>query len=284
MKGIVYLVNLGMKNNGRLSNNPTTQSWCYEHAIATYALGEATTFCKELKVDVPNLRQVTEKAGQFIIDNQNQNGGWAYVYAKKGGHTDVSVTGWQVQALKACSHTDINFKGMSSCITKALNYIDGCQDESGGFGYVSKKPAGEGADGYHTLTGVGMLCNQMWGKAGKAGIRTAAEYILNNSKFDYNTRFCDLYGHYYESQAMMQRGGEDWKKYNDMFRDQLINNQEADGSWKVPGGTAKSIRAVGAPLMKSNKHYRTTLCILMLEVYYRFLSTGGGDSRTRSGI
>ena len=139
MKGIVFLVNQGMKNNGRLANNYTENGWPYEHAIATYALGEATTFCKELKVEVPNLQSVTEKAGQFIIDNQNQNGGWAYLYAtkdpgsaKKGeakAKTDVSVAGWQIQALKACSHTDIRFKGMASCISKGLNYVNSMQNE-----------------------------------------------------------------------------------------------------------------------------------------------------------
>ena len=82
---------------------------------------------------------------------------------------------------------------------------------------------------------------------------------------------------------MMQRGGEEWKKYNEMFRDQLLNNQNADGSWKAPGG-GKKIRAVGAEHLTGNSIYRTCLCTLMLEVYYRFLSTGGGASRERPGI
>jgi hypothetical protein len=30
--------------------------------------------------------------------------------------------------------------------------------------------------------------------------------------------------------------------------------------------------------------YRTCLCTLMLEVYYRFLSTGGGNLKERPGI
>lgn len=282
MKGIVYLVNLGMKTKGKLSTNLTANAWPYEHAIATYALAEAFTFCKELKVVVPNLPEITEKAGQFIIDNQHKKtGGWAYGYeTETGGGGDVSVAGWQIQALKACKHTNIKFKGMDSCISKALKYINDRQDDNGGFGYASKKPAGE-VD-YYTLTGVGMLCNQMWGKGAQSGVRKAAKYVLENSKFEYNKEFCDLYGHYYESQAMMQRGGDDWKKYNDMFRDQLINNQDADGSWKTPGG-GKKIRSV-APTYVTDKIYRNCLCTLMLEVYYRFLSTGGGSAKERSGI
>lgn len=291
MRGIVFLVNQGMKNNGKMAANFTENGWPYEHAIATYALGEAVTFCKELKVNVPNLLEVTEKAGQFIIDNQNENGGWAYLYAtkdpsraKKGeakAHTDVSVAGWQIQALKACSHTNIKFKGMTSCISKGLKYVNDMQNEEGGFGYDSPKKTH--AEGYYTLTGVGMLCNQMWGKGGQSEVRNGAKYVLAKSKFDYDGEFCDLYGHYYESQAMMQLGGDEWEKYNAMFREQLIKNQSPDGSWKTPGTKARKIRAVGANF-KTDTIYRTCLCTLMLEVYYRFLSTGGGSAKERSGI
>jgi hypothetical protein len=60
-----------------------------------------------------------------------------------------------------------------------------------------------------------------------------------------------------------------------MFRDQLLNNQNADGSWKSPGGGAK-LNAVAASY-QNNAHYRNCLCILMLETYYRFLpGTGAG--------
>jgi hypothetical protein len=284
MKGIVYLVNLGMSSEGKMATS-NGNGWVYEHGIATYALGEAATFCKELKIDVPGLMEQTEKAGQFIIDNQHDTGAWAYHYATEAGHPDVSVTGWQIQALKACSHTSIKWKGMSACINKGLDYISKCQDDSGGYGYTGKAPSG--GLSYHTLTGVGMLCNQMWGKGGRAEVRKAAKYVLDNSKFDYNSEFSDLYGHYYESQAMMQRGGEEWKQYNDLFRDQLLSNQDADGSWKSPGG-GKKIRAVAAESFTGGGQgqlYRTTLCTLMLEVYYRFLATGGGGgARERPGI
>ena len=278
MKGIVYLVNLGMKDSeGRMASNFTENGWCYEHAIATYAIGEAATFCKDLKIDVPGLQEVAEKAGQFIIDNQNKNGGWAYMYTTEGGHTDVSVSGWQIQALKACSHTDIRYRGVTACINKGLEYIGRCQNENGGYGYTNTNPVSEKK--YWTLTGVGMLCNQMWDKGGRSEVRKAAEYIVKNSKFNFaDKEESDLYCHYYESQAMMQRGGEDWKFYNAMFRDELLKNQNPDGSWKAPGaGGAFAGEGQG-------KVYRTCLSTLMLEVYYRFLSTDSGGRKNRPGI
>ena len=279
MKGIVYLVNLGAKNEGKMASNFVENSWPYEHAIATYALGEAATFCKELKINVPLLMETTEKAGQFIIDNQHENGGWAYRYLKKGGTVDVSVVGWQIQALKACSHTDIKFKGMRSSIDKGLKYLVTCQNENGGFGYSGKAPGG--GKKYFTLTGVGMLCHQMWGKGGASEVRKAAKYIKENTKFDYNTTDSDLYCHYYESQAMMQMGGEYWKAYNDLFRDQILNNQDSDGSWKPPGdpGVEQLLGGDG-----QGKVYRTCLATLMLEVYYRFLKSSGGGTKEKTGI
>ena len=119
-----------------------------------------------------------------------------------------------------------------------------------------------------------MLANQMWGKGGRSEVRKGAEYILKNSKFTYDDEWAYLYAHYYESQAMMQIGGEYWEKYNLIFRDQVLKGQNPDGSWREPGG-GKKIRSVGG----FNQIYRTVLCTLMLEVYYRFLSTDGGGKR-----
>jgi hypothetical protein len=269
MRAIVFLVNHGIKNDGRLANNYTSNFWCYEHGIATYALGEAYTFCKELKVEIPNLPEVTGKAGQFIIDNQHDNGGWAYAYSlsSKGAHTDLSIVGWQIQALKACSHTDIKYRGMNSAITKGLKYVESLQNpESGAFGYTGP-PAGDAGS---TLTGVGMLCFQMWDKGKSSLVTKGARSISKNLQFEYAGASGNLYQHYYESQAMMQRGGSDWKKYNDVFRDQLLHNQNPDGSWKSTGG--KGPGATGSPI------YNTCLCTLMLEVYYRFLNTNGGSA------
>jgi hypothetical protein len=274
MKGIIYLVNVGMKNDGKLASNFTANSWCYEHAIATYALGEAATFCKDLKIPVPYLDEVTEKAGQFIIDNQNKNGGWAYKYATDGGHTDTSIVGWQIQALKACSHTNISYKGMTSCINKGLKYLATMQNDSGGFGY-SNPNAAAGGGKYFALTGVGVLCHQMWSKGNQSEARKGLKYIKDNTKFDWNGENSNLYAHYYESQAMMQSGGKDWEFYNALFRDQVVNNQNADGSWK----------ATGHKMHGDNPVYRNCLAILMLEVYYRFLnSTGSGSSSSAKPI
>ena len=274
LKAMTFLINLGMKNNGKLAQSFASHGWVYEHSIAVYALAESTTFCKQLNISVPNLAEVTQKSGQFLIDNQHSNGGWAYQYDETAkAHTDVSVTGWHIQALKAMKHTGLDFKNLSRCASKGLDYLKDKQDDEGGFGYSGKGLHG-GLD-YHTLTGVGVLCFQMWDKGSSSEVRKGAKYISKNTKLKWGTPHVDLYGHYYEAQAMMNRGGEDWKKYNALMRDEVLKNQLPEGTWKSPDG---KLRAVGAQFQGGSAQsvfYRTALCTLMLEVYYRFLPGTG---------
>ena len=80
LKAMTYLIDVGMQNDGKLihKGGEKANSWVYEHCIATYALAEGYTFCKQLGVNVPNLEEVVQKAGQRIIDGQNPAGGWTY--------------------------------------------------------------------------------------------------------------------------------------------------------------------------------------------------------------
>jgi len=266
LRGITWLVNLGMKTDGKLSTNLTDKHWPYEHAIATYALCEAATFCNQGKIHVPHLTEIAEKATAIILANQHtRSGGWDYAYDSTGGRGgDLSLAAWHIQALKAAHHAGIEPKGMTRAKNAAIGYAESLQNKHGGFGYTSSaSPAGGGT--YFTMTGGGILGLQMWGKGNSSAVRKGAKYILENSKFDYNGVDSNLYAHYYESQAMINRGGKEWETYNTMFKDQLITSQNPNGSWKPSGG------------IHFDEHYRNCLNILMLEVYYRFLP-GTGNS------
>jgi hypothetical protein len=164
---------------------------------------------------------------------------------------------------------------MSKAKNRAKEYFESMVNKDGGVGYSS--PNSTHAKGYFTMSGGGLLSLQMFDGSNSV-MRRIAKYIEDNTKFNYNGPESDLYGHYYEAQAMMNRGGAQWRKYNEIFRDQVLQNQNPDGSWKAPnGGNKASIRAVGAVFVE-NTHYRTALCTLMLEVYYRFLpGTAAGN-------
>lgn len=273
-RAIAFLIDNSKKNGGFIAVNTGNKHWVYEHGIGVYALAEAYTFCRLLNIDFPDLKQTVEKGGQVIIERQhNTSGGWDYNYDQSGNRGgDLSIVGWHVQALKACSHAGINFPGLRRTLKQAEDYVKARANNQGGFGYVGK--SGIGGFGYDALTGVGVLSLQFLGRDSSREVRKGLDYILENSKFEWDSPWSDLYAHYYEGQAMMNRGGKHWQQYNELFRDQVLKNQNDDGSWKKVAGGGK-INAVAAAF-NTNDVYRTTLSILMLEVYYRFLP-GTGD-------
>ena len=258
---ITFLVDNCQKNKGRMASNLQDKHWCYSHAIAAYAIAEAYTFCSQLSINLPNLKESVQSSVQWIIDNQNQSGGWEYSYDEAGDRGgDMSITAWQMQALKAGKHTGLEFRNMTRCIRDALKYCETCQAADGGFGYVGTTALG---DGHSTLVGAGTLCFQQHKGAANSNARKGMKYIDKKSQFDYNAGPCNLYEHYYSSQAAINNGGKSWAQYNQMFRDQLLNAQNNDGSWPAPPQPG--------PAARNDPVYVTALATLMLEVYYRFL-------------
>lgn len=269
---VTYLTNFAMKNNGKLADDFKDNHWCYDHAIAVYALAEAYTLCvKSFGENIPNLAEAVQKSGQFMINSQHNSGGWEYSYQKdnrRGG--DTSIVGWHIQALKACKHTGLDFKGVAKCSREALKYMASCQASSGAIGYTSPKIKA-GCDGT-SLAAVGALCFQMWDKSSDSVVRKACKHIDKNMKLDWGSKEShdgDIYGHYYAAQCMINYGGDYWKKYNKLFRDQVLKAQNKDGSIKSVAGGSGLYKGNG----ETSTHYRTCLATMMLEVYYRFLPT-----------
>ncbi len=272
LRAITFLVSRGMAKDGVLDSSGDKNQLPYEHAIATQALAEALAWCEQLNLNVPNLAEVTQNAGQFIVSNQHESGGWAYGYSESGElGANLSVAAWQIVALAACKKAGVPIVNMTRSMRRALDYVEARQAEDGGFGYEGKgdRPA---ANGYHTLTGAGVFCLQLWGKQSAQSTQRGLRYLDSKSRFNFNGEDCDLYGHFFESLAMRQdggTGGKKWQIYQARVMPQLIENQQEDGSWKAPGG-GKKPNAVAA-LYTSNVHYRNCLCLLILESYYRIV-------------
>jgi hypothetical protein len=257
-RGIGYLVDIGLKNDGKLTNKPENSiQWVYDHGIATYALAEAYTFCKSIGEEIPGLDKVTKKAGEIIMDGQGASGGWVYRFTPTTSG-DNSVGYWQIQALKACKHTglwpDSKFKKPSKY---ALQWLDKVQSPDGAVGYRENSAKSPG------LTGGAVLAFQMWDGDSK-NIKKGVSYIHKTTDFKWETASSNLYYHYYNVQAMINHGGQEWDQYNKLFRDELLKNQQADGAWTQT--------MAHGPV---NTHMATCLATLMLEAYYRFLPGTG---------
>jgi hypothetical protein len=279
-KGIKYLVELGDEKDGWLFVTNSKHGAAYAQGIATYALAEAYGMTEK-----DFILPVLQKAVHRIVAGQKQDGGWVYMEARKGpGNlrfddfgknenkaSDTSVSGWQFQALKAAYNTGAVFPGLEPALEGAVkNFYRVYSAANGGFGYQNSTQA---SNMKHKLTGVGALGLQSWGEGHPSDeqkqetLAGAIKHILkNNQTMGYNSADANLYSWYYDTQALYNYGSSYWKAWNRKMEPLLLNAQSADGSWPAEGsGLTKRRSGSDAEI------YRTALCTLMLEVYYRYV-------------
>lgn len=250
----------------------------YEHAIATYALCEAYTMTKN-KALLP----VIEQATKIIIDGQNDTGGWRYLF-KEGDKNDTSCMGWCVQALKAGLIAGVAQDDIRACFTRAIAAFKMNAHKDGGFGYKSRGRGG--------LTGTGVLALQLMGDSKSEECQRGLD-LLDDATFIWTRQggrrttgeqpvFNQNYYWYYITQAKFNSGNERWQQWNAIFSKTLIEHQTvipaattdakgraADmGFWEMDGALSGST---------DGEEMNTCLCILQLEVYYRFLPTYVGE-------
>lgn len=262
-RAVEWLLDNGAKFEGRLSMQKTfTQSGVYEHAIATYALGEFYAITHDERA-----AYVLTQAVTHIVQGQGPGGGWMYSYDKTAD--DLSVSGWQIQALKAAHLTGLKLPGVDQALDNAMACIERVKGPKGGYGY-------RGPEDRYSLTGVGILSKLFW-KGERVELRNGMEWLISetekNKPVKYRGPHADLYAWYYHTQACLMFGGPAWTKWNKWFQDELITAQSADGSWPVPGARATGPQSAET---MTGAVYRTTLCTLMLEVFYRYMPVNRG--------
>ncbi len=283
LEAILFLVEYATKNEGKLYKKGRAHE-VYEHAIGTYALAEAYSITKFGKRKIPRIRQVLEMAVPIIIEGQQQNGSWDYSYAsfEKSQRWDISVAGWQIQALKAAQHTKLDFPGINASMDLAIKHLKEKQTSNGSFPYANAEARKTGRP---AMTGVGALGIIIGtGNPKDRAARKAVKQILDVTKFNWKSDSNEesIYGWYYATQACFQVGGASWRKWNRGFQKVLLQQQKNNGSWKPDGsgkpgagGNAARSYAAGTP---DADLYRTALCCLMLEVYYRYLPATETDA------
>ena len=265
-KGVDWLLQKGTAGQGMFGE--LNQPGVYEHGIATYAICEYYTMTKDER-----FAELVKQSVTHIIQGQAPDGGWQYSY-EKGPNSDTSVSGWQIQALKAAHLTGLGIPGVDEALDKSMINLKRVQAEDGSFGY---RRAGEG-NGY-SLTGVGVLCTYFWKQDKDKSVKDGIEQILRLSEDKFPVKYkadtADLYAWYYHTQACLMFGGSAWSKWNRMFQDEIADAQSPDGSWPPCGG-----KSPGGELQRNpdgaGPYYRTTLCILMLEVFYRYMPVTKG--------
>lgn len=245
-KGMKHLISV-QKPSGEYSAS------AYAHGIAAYAMCEAFAMTKILSV-----KESAEKGIQAILAGQQPLGSYNYNYTQVP-RWDMSVSGWQFQALKAGHMAGIGNEGLGKSIEKATDWLKrvAFDPAAGGFGYSAENAQHGGAT--WTMTGAGCLCMQLMGRPKDMEVRAGLDYLDELTCRWEKGGKNRVYGWYYVTQAMFQDGGKRWDRWNRMFAPELVKAQFEDGHWEG-GDYGKEV-------------YSTTLCCLMLEVYYRYLPT-----------
>lgn len=259
---------------GRQNSKGVFSANSYEHAICTYALAEGFGLTK-----IMALKEAMDKGIQVIIDGQQDNGGYNYGYAK-GPRWDLSVAGWQFQAMKAAKMAGCSNDKLEAHIALSIEFLRKIAHQPGqGFGYcgMGNSPGGSTV----SMTGAGTLCLQLLGRPDCPEVRSGLK-LLNEKVLEVVWQRGDpeadkankadpkkpagpknpVYAWYYITQAKFQKGGKDWQEWNPKFTTALVRNQIVEGKlghWEA-GDHGGSV-------------YTTALCTLMLEVYYRYLPT-----------
>jgi hypothetical protein len=225
----------------------------YSHGLATITVCEAFGLTSD-----PFLRDRAQKAVNFIVAAQSDNGGWRYV--PRGGG-DTSVVGWEVMALQSARMAGLEVPQRSlDGATKWLNSV--ASPDGGGYGYTSP------ASGASAMTAAGLLCREYlgWGPR-NPGLTAGVTKLMTRPPKAANS----IYYTYYATQVMHHFGGEPWNFWNPRMRDYLIATQDK-------GTTRQHPHQLGSWDPKPDPHggaggriMTTSLSLLSLEVYYRYL-------------
>lgn len=239
----------------------------YSQGIASLALIEAYGMTHD-----PKLRPAAQATVYFIQRAQADNGSWGYQPGETG---DTSIVGWQIQALHAAQLTQdlvVDPKVIERAI-KFLDYISGKGQTKATYGY-NVPPGGPGT----ALTAIGLLCRYYvdgW-RRDTSGFAVGTKGLMQHSIAGRGGHLRELYYYYYATQVVRFHGGEEWKTWNEGpvgpdgkrtggLPDWLLSLQvkapRNRGSWDAETGWFGS----GCGRLGT-----TCMCLLTLEVYYRY--------------
>ncbi len=254
-RGLRWLVQ-HQKENGDLRHNEHGNAGMYTQGQAAIVLCEAFAMTGDEELRIP-----AQKAIDFIVKAQYNDGGWRYQPGGprfSGEKGDTSVVGWQLMAIQSARAANLNVPERT--LLRASSYLDSCQSEGGAhYAYMA------GHAPTPVMTAEALLCRMYlgWTKKQKPALSRGAEMLVNRhlpNRHDPN-----IYYWYYATQTLHHFGGDEWDKWNLHMRDVLTQTQEtgghAAGSWTPRGDHASA----------GGRIYMTSLAVCTLEVYYRHL-------------
>lgn len=248
VRGGLYFLVQNMKSNNQGGATLADGGSMYGHGICSIVLCEAYAMTHDRELMAPAQAVINH----IVYAQDPVGGGWRYAPRQPG---DTSAVGWQLMALKSAHMAYLQVPPQT--IANAVKFLDSVQSDSGSkYGYT-----GPGA-GLAT-TSVGLLSRMYLGwKKENPALQRGVEFLAKTGPSKGN-----LYYSYYATQIMRHNEGEEWKKWNAVMRDSLVDSQEKSGhqkgSWFTGAGDHGADRG--------GRHYCTSMSTMILEVYYRHM-------------
>ncbi len=253
-RGLFWLVKM-QKPSGELYTGGGMHTLYYSHAIATMALCEGYGLTKDKR-----LRDPAQRAIFYINRSQNRrDGGWRYEFNQAG---DTSVFGWQVFAMRSAHLGGLEVN--RSVLKRARDFLDGVAMDSAGSTYAYMP----GWAVSPSMTAEALVCRQLLGwPRNHPGMLQGTARVADHLR---SSEQRNIYYWYYATQLLHNMRGKDWKEWNDRVREGLISMQVTGkgcdrGSWDPNEPQPDQWGTRGGRL------YTTSLSLLTLEVYYRYL-------------
>ncbi len=227
----------------------------YTEGQCTIALCEIYGMSKDER-----FREPAERAVRYCVRSQGTEGGWRY-WPKQ--ESDVSVTGWILMALQSARMAGLEVP--SETLERADRFLDSVAVAGG-----SRYPYRKGQLESIVMTAEGLLCRQYLGwKRDDPRLVEGVEWLVRpENLIDYRGRR-DVYYWYYATQTLHHMEGDYWRRWNEVMRqavpEQQVKTGREAGSWD-PIKPRRDIYS-----HDGGRLYVTCLSIYMLEVYYRHL-------------
>ncbi|MFQ5504931.1 MAG: hypothetical protein ACE5F1_09070, partial [Planctomycetota bacterium] len=261
----------------------------YSHGIATYALAE----CNALHATAspagrgdPVIQDALDRAVEWILDNQSRSrdrrnrGGWGYfspTLRPEDRYSRASVSAWQIMALESAKLSGIEIPERR--MEMARDFLLQCFDRRGGYFLYNREPS-RLRSSWRTLpasTPASVFCLLLLGMpVSDERLVRGLEFTLErrprayrrHSEDDFVRRAAgNVYFWYYASLATFLAGGEAWDRWNAALKRLLPRAQSADGSFRPIDPYARY-----AGDTERSRAYTTAMCVLSLEVYYRYFT------------
>ena len=232
----------------------------YSHCICTCAISEAY-----YRTRIPILEESMEKGIEYIIINQQANGGWSVGY-KTDVEWNLSFSTWQIQALKAGQLAGSKNPKLQETLQKAANFVQKTAFIDGTF-YNSPAAAKQKLVS-GDAQGAGARCLQWLGLKDSEEAKTTVKWIVENINSDRNQDLivsekesylpCSLY---FQSQATFNANH---KNLDQKYVLKLLRRERSEGGWQAD--EKDPIR------YNTDTYYLTTINCLTLQIRSQYLS------------